>query len=717
MTGLDPEDLTLFLSEAEEVLENLEEGVITLERQGESPAILAELFRAAHTLKGSSATAGFSHLARVTHHLESVLAMARDGECHLDAGSVDVLLDAVDWLRLATGAIRRGTPDPDSSALVSRLESLVRLLGDPASNVTGTHVVDTASAGEEPIAAGPAAHRNNPGFAAAPRSVVIETSFSEDADMPGVRMYQALVRLESAGRLVESRPSAGDIEQGRISQPLRVAVETQMSVSDLESLVLGVPGVTSVKVTEREQQELQLPEPAGDAPGATLDVMLDTQPATVDTPRVAAGTPDRQAGGFSSGRLGQSVRVNVSIIDSLMNLVGELIIDRTRLAGLIASLDRPGEEEVLSSLNATAAHLGRMVSEVQDSIMRARLMPLQTLFKRYPRMVRDLARKSSKEIDFEISGEDTELDRSVIEALDDPLIHMLRNCVDHGIESPEERLEKGKPACGRVSVSARHQESCVVVTVSDDGRGMDPSKMRSVAASKGLLQEDEASRLTDEQAIDLIFMAGFTTATKVDETSGRGVGLDVVRANLKRINGSLDLWTRPGEGTRFTMRLPLTLAVVRALLVSAAGDVYALPASAIQEVVPLAPGAVRTVAGREVIIVREGTHPLVRLAWLLRDGMGGDACSDQTRSGSACSGIDHGERFPCRYAVIVSTAGPAVAFGVEQILNEQEIVVRSLGGLLKSTPGISGATILGNGEIALILDAHALVLGLDKRVL
>ncbi len=715
MTGLDPEDLTLFLSEAEEVLENLEEGVITLERQGESPAILAELFRAAHTLKGSSATAGFSHLARVTHHLESVLAMARDGECHLDAGSVDVLLDTVDWLRQATSAIRRGAPDLDSRALVASLESLVRLLGDPASSVTSTHAVPPESS-EDSSAAGQATGRSSPAQATALRSVVIEVSFGEDAGMPGVRMYQALVRLESAGRLIESRPSTEDIEQGRISQPLWVAIETRMSVSDLESLVQGVPGVAGVQVTDHRPQEPPLAEAGRDAPAATQDAVPAAPAAPSGTPYQAPDAREQRADGFSSGRLGQSVRVNVSIIDSLMNLVGELIIDRTRLAGLIASLERPGDEEALSSLNATAAHLGRMVSEVQDSIMRARLMPLQTLFKRYPRMVRDLARKSNKQIELEISGEDTELDRSVIEALDDPLIHMLRNCVDHGIEPSADRLEKGKPVHGRVSVSARHQESCVVVIVSDDGRGIDPSKMRSVAASKGLLQEDEASRLTDEQAIDLIFMPGFTTATKVDETSGRGVGLDVVRANLKRINGSLDLWTKPGEGTRFTMRLPLTLAVVRALLVSAAGDVYAVPASAVQEVVPLVAGAVRTVAGREVIVVREGTHPLIRLAWLLRDGMAGYVSGGETRD-DECSNEGSQERFPCRYAVVVSTAGPTVAFGVEQILNEQEIVVRSLGGLLKSTPGISGATILGNGEIALILDAHALVLGLDKRVL
>ena len=688
---LEPEDLALFLSEAEEVLENLEEGVITLERQGESPAILAELFRAAHTLKGSSATAGFAHIASVTHHLESVLAMARDGECHLDAGSVDLLLDTVDWLRLAMDAIGQGSPDPASAALVSSLESLVRLLGDPASNTTGIHAAQelVTAVASRTGSAGVGIGQATPGPVPI-RDAVVEVSFSPGTDMLAVRMYQALVRLEAAGRVNGSSPSPDDIEQNRISEPLRASVETTMDASSIESLVLGVPGVVAVHLVE-QPRATRMTGGASGRPGAEEQDPADPAPD---------GIQRQQATGKRSGQLGQSVRVNVMIIDSLMNLVGELIIDRTRLSGLLASLGRQEDETILDALNATAGHLGRTVSDVQESIMRARLMPLHTLFKRYPRMVRDLARRSGKEIVFEVSGEDTELDRSVIEALDDPLIHLLRNCVDHGIEPPSERLEKGKPAYGRVNISAKHQESCVIVAVSDDGRGISPSKMRTVAVKKGLLSEDEASRLTDGQAIDLIFMPGLTTATKVDETSGRGVGLDVVRANLKRINGSLDLWTETGKGTRFTMRLPLTLAVVRALLVSAAGDVYAVPVSAVQEVVPLGPGAVRTVAGREVIIVREGTHPLVRLSRLLAGGTPGGA----------------GPEPPCLYAVVVSTTGSTVAFGVERILNEQEIVVRNLGDLLRSTPGISGATILGNGEIALILDAHALMLGLNRKV-
>jgi two-component system chemotaxis sensor kinase CheA len=682
VTRLEPEDLALFLSEAEEVLENLAEGVVTLERQGESAAILAELFRAAHTLKGSSATAGFSHIAGVTHHLESVLAMARDGECRLDANSADLLLDAVDWLRAATRAIRQQEPAPDSTALVSNLEALVRVLGDPESTQ-----VQPPAAGE-PLMLGArqfpviTADSNSGGSRAGTKAV--EVSFDAGTDMLAVRMYQALIRLEAAGRVLGSSPSAEEIEQGKVSQPLSVSLETMMDCPAIEPLVLGVPGVAAVKVLER---------PPGTEAGSAR-----------------AGAGERQPALARPGTLGQSVRVNVSIIDSLMNLVGELITDRTRLSGLLASLDR--EDEVTDMLVSTAGHLGRTVSEVQESIMRARLMPLQTLFKRYPRMVRDLARRSAKTIMFEISGEDTELDRSVIEALDDPLIHLLRNCVDHGIEPPAERLETGKPAHGLISVSAKHQESCVMVTVSDDGRGISPARMRSVAVAKGLLSEDEASRLTDEQAIDLIFMPGFTTATKVDETSGRGVGLDVVRANLKRINGSLDLWTEARKGTRFTMRLPLTLAVVRALLVLAAGEVYAIPVSAVQEVVALGAGAVRTVAAREVIILRERTHPLVRLSHLLGRSAyrHGDRslCSEKGRTGTP--------QALCHYAVVVSATGSSVAFGVERILNEQEIVVRSLGGLLKSTPGISGATILGDGEIALILDAHALMSDFSIKV-
>jgi two-component system, chemotaxis family, sensor kinase CheA len=621
---LDKEDMELFVSEADELFQTLEENLLLFERDGSTPEAIAAVFRAAHTLKGSAATAGFSEMALVTHRMEDIFQKARDGLFVFDRGSIDALLLALDWLRSARQAIVSSAPLPDPDPVILRLTSMKS--------------VSKAS-----------------------RRVIL--AFAPDVDMLAVRMYQAVLTAEELGGVVGSTPSLQAIENENPSPPLTIDLTSSHDDSQIKARLSELPGVTDVRIV------------------------------SPPTSRSAAAGPAAEV----AAPVTHSVRVDVSLIDSLVNLVGELIIDRTRLSQIISELgsETAGSAPVVE-LNSTVGHLARITGEIQDGIMRARLMPLDILFRKYPRMVRDLAQKKGKEVQFVIGGGDTELDRSVIECLDDPLIHLLRNSVDHGIEVADERVSRGKPPCGTVQVTARHEDNHVVVEVKDDGGGIDPERVKKSAIKKGLISAEAADRLTKEQATDLVFVPGFSTAEQISETSGRGVGLDIVLANLKKINGSIEAITEVGKGTTFLLRLPLTLAILKALLTKVGSDTYAIPVSAVQEVQEIRKDSVQTIGGRQVIVVRDKVVPLLHLSHHLNKGH---------NPPSAVSS----------FAVMVQSAGVQVAIGVSDILSEQEVVVKSLGPLFRNVRGVYGATILGQGDLALILDVHAIVAAMNEK--
>ncbi len=622
-----PEDLALFVSETEELLNLLEEALIGVERHGVALDTIQHMFRAAHTLKGSSATAGFGDMAQVTHFLEDVLALARDQQIELDIEAVDTLLECVDWLRLAKQRIEQHQTLPDPRCITDKLKRI-----------------------------GETGH--------APCSYLIDVELTEDAVMPSVRMFQILCLLQEHTTLIRSEPSMAQVRENTGIYRLKAWVETSKVLDTLENQIGEMPDVKTVSISNS-------PVACGSGDLADRTDVID------------AAT--------SARRLSQTVRVDVSVIDNLMNLTGELIIDRGRLTQLISELqDTKGAESIVANLALTAGHLARVTSEIQDGVMRARLMPLSSLLRKYPRMLRDLAVLSGKQVELTTSGENTELDRSVIEALDDPLIHLLRNSIDHGIEPPNERISLGKPETGCISISAMQRENHVVLEVSDDGRGIDPEKIRTAALNRGIITAEAARNMTDEQSLELILIPGFSTASKVSETSGRGVGLDVVSSNLKKINGALEVRSQIGRGTKFVMSLPLTLAIVRALIVRSMDEVYALPVSSVREVIDLSSSCMRHVRSQPVILCRDETLPLFHLHSVLR----------------TASAVQ--PTVP-KFAVIVSIGGRNVAFGVDSLVSEQEVVVKALGSLLESTVGVSGTTILGHGDVAVIVDPHALV--------
>ncbi|MBC7325506.1 MAG: chemotaxis protein CheA, partial [Moorella sp. (in: Bacteria)] len=363
----------------------------------------------------------------------------------------------------------------------------------------------------------------------------------------------------------------------------------------------------------------------------------------------------------------------------------------TRLAEVGNGLKaRLGNEELLETLEEVSLHIGRITSDLQEEIMKARMFPIDQVFNRFPRMVRDLARKAGKEIDFIIEGRETELDRTVIEEIGDPLIHLLRNAIDHGIEAPEARLKAGKPRQGMICLRAFHQENQIVITVEDDGAGMDPEKIKEKAVARGLVNRELAARLGPREALDLIFLPGFSTADEVTDVSGRGVGMDIVRNHIEKINGTIDIRTTPGKGTMFTIKLPLTLAINRSLLVQVEGRVYAFPLANVVEIIDITPADIQHVHRQQVVVVRGRVLPLIYLGQAL--GL----------SRSAPPGGNYA-------VVIVGLAEKQLGFIVDNLIGEQEIVIKSLGNFIGKIPGIAGATIMGDGSVALILDVRSLV--------
>ncbi len=676
-----PEDLKVFLEEAEEQLQLLEGDVVKLEKAGEDAELLQEIFRAAHTLKGSSATLGHQPMARLTHSMENVLDKVRKKKLSPSTDVVNLLLECLDVLRGMKDDIADGR-----ETKVDLEPLLARLMTDagPATGPTapaptgaeagGQGAVDVAREFVTQLSDEERA-RLAAGMAEGAQGAICRVTFDPECLMTSVRAYQVLLALGEAGQVLNSVPSSEDIEAEKVGHELTAYLLTMEDRAQLETTVKGIGDVTRVEVSVAQAAQGGPRTAEGRVGGAQ-----------------AGGTaPQGEAReGAQTKKSATTVRVDVNLLDNLMNLVGELVIDRTHLAQILNRADQAqGTSEVTDDLGRTSAHIGRVTTQLQEEIMKARMLPIENLFKKFPRMIRDLALKAGKEIDFVVEGQETELDRSVIEEIGDPIMHLLRNSVDHGIESTADRKAGGKPKIGTIRLKAEHSESHIIITVSDDGKGIDVEKVKASAVRKGFLTEAQARRLSDKQAMDLIFLSGLSTAQTVTEVSGRGVGMDVVRKNIERLNGSIELHTVPGHGTETRIKLPLTLAIVRALLVSLDQSVFAIPLTSVSETLRLTPQMVKTIKRKEAIIVRDSVLPLVRLARVF--GM--------PETGNETVG----------YVVVVNSNAQRLGLVVDGLVGEQEVVIKSLGGFIGNIQGLSGATILGEGDVALIIDVGSLV--------
>lgn len=652
--GIPKEDLNLFLTEAVELLDNTEANLLELEKSPGDSSIVNEIFRAMHTIKGGAGMLQLSAGVEVTHAMETILDQVRSGQKKVTSGLIDVLFAVLDWLRAWTTALQSNAPEPNPEDIKVRIGRLDRT--ENAKNLSSgqdrplddmDRLKDLQNIADQERAKGK-------------NVVVLSVRFASNAPLLSVRLFQVLTLVSETCDVLGSTPTQEEIERDKVSDRLEIVLALNGDARDVEALVKSVQDVIEARIRSFESP---------------------TRPEA-----------SQNDGSVRKTSLGKTIRVDVSLLDFLMNMVGELVIDRTRLSQIAARLTR--DERTLaigSEIAALASHLQRTSAELQEGIMRARLLPLRNIFGKFPRMVRDLASKCGKEVLLEVSGEDTELDRTVLEAIDDPLIHILRNAVDHGIEMPEQRERAGKPAVGKITLSAWHEENQVLVRVTDDGGGIDIEKVKRVAVKKGLKTQAEVDKMSEKEACELIFLPGFSTADVATEVSGRGVGMDVVRSNLERINGQVEVRTMPGQGTEVTLRLPLTLAIMRALLVRAGKSVYAVPTSSVTEVILLKGQKTGRVKGKTVLSVRDRVMPLVSLEGVLRDGIWDDAVLTK------------------KYAVLTRNDEEPLALAVDELIGEEEIVVKEMGRLLSRLRGVAGATILAEGDPAVILDVNRLL--------
>lgn len=663
------EYLGLFLDESRENLQQLNASLLAMERDAADRDALTTVFRVAHSLKGMSATMGFTAMAGLTHRMEEVLTGLRDGGAPITAEATDALFACLDTLQgMVDRVAAADESEVDTAPLLRRLEEVA---DDGATGGRTRAPAASAAAAVTAARGGLSDYERMLVTEAAGQGlavVAVRVELAPECVLHAARAYMVATALEAHGDIVRSEPSTEQIERDEVDGNLVFWVAT---AADPGILAAAADGVSEVASSDVEVVAVGDDGVACRAPD--------------DPPGTTAG--DAGAGAAPAGsavRAGSAtVRVGADRLDALMDLMGEMVIVRTRLDQLVAGDDPAG-------VRAAVEDLGRVTGDLQSLVMSVRMMPVETVFMRFPRMVRDLAHSLGKQVDLRIVGEDTELDRTVIDELGDPLVHMLRNAVDHGLEGPEERTAAGKDATGTVVLEARHAGSSVVIEVRDDGRGMDPDALRASAVRKGMMDGERAAALSDTEALELVMLPGFSTAATTTDISGRGVGMDAVRDRILSLGGSIEITSAPGEGTTFTVHLPLTLAIIGALLVRAGGETYAIQTEAIEEIVVVPAAEVRTAGGPPCMVLRDQVVPVV---WL-RDRLRVDG--ERTHDGDL-------------EVVVVHTGAGRAGVVVDGLVGQQDIVIKQLPAYLGAVLGIAGATVLGNGSVALIVDVAALV--------
>lgn len=687
---LTPEEMKLFLQEGYEQIELMEQGLLELESEPDNSQTVQEIFRAAHTLKGGAATAGLTGMEQLTHVLESLLDEVRDQVRPVTTQLIDELLDAVDVLLQSLQTIDAGgsADDVDVTAIVDHLTNLLQY-DAPEEDEALQNIEQQAipEQSEEHKQESPSLEKQYPKEGTKFLQVVV--TVAADELLAPVRLYQTYLVVEQFGDVVRTNPSIDELENGDHHDTLRVVIQTRVDIEQVQKALAEVP---SIEMTQADYVEY-------------VNVQRESDDASTKSPaddnakqKTNIGKQRRNTGATNVTNTiatSQTVRVSVEVLDRLMNLVGELVIDRTRLSRL-ATIDMP-TQHFQEELEQVSGHLTRITTDLQDSIMSARMVPLSTLFRKFPRMIRDVSRQLGKDVVFEMSGEDTELDRSVVEQIGDPLMHLLRNAVDHGLEMPEEREAKNKRKEGHLYLRAYHQENHIFIEVEDDGKGMDPEKIRNTALRKGLVTEEELQQLNDDEIIELILLPGFSTADEVSSISGRGVGLDVVRKNIERVNGHVAVQSEPNEGTQWRIKLPLTLAIVQALLVEIKDEVYALPIANVVEAMRVTKDQLEKAHGWYMLRVRDEVIPLINPA---------DVWGDIHR-------VEWNDAQPLPVVVLQAGFAP-VALMVDRLIGEQEVVIKNMGPLIGEIPGISGASILGDGRVSLIIDVGGLSKGVRQ---
>lgn len=641
-----------FLIEAFEMIEQLDQDLVELENRPEDLELLNRIFRVAHTIKGSGSFLNFSVLTHLTHHMEDVLNKARHGELTITPDIMDVVLESIDFMKKLLNAIRdTGTDantglDSDIANVVARLDAISK--GESPQDIPASQESSTTQ--EAPQSQAPQEASNN-----AQEEVDYSNMSPEEVEKEIERLLNQ--RQEEDKKKREEKRAKGELQD--IQAP-----------SEIEQ----TPNAT----------------PAAKAPESQKQPEVNATPAkqTEAKPQIK---PRQEENKTLATSVEQTIRVDVKRLDSLMNLIGELVLGKNRLIKIYNDVEERYEgEKFLEELNQVVASVSMVTTDIQLAVMKTRMLPIGRVFNKFPRMVRDLSRELGKNIELVISGEETELDKSIVEEIGDPLVHLIRNACDHGIESKEERIAAGKKEQGTVELKAYNEGNHIVVEITDDGKGMDPATLKAKAIEKGIIGEREADTMTNREAYSLIFKAGFSTAKVVTNVSGRGVGMDVVKTNIEKLNGIIDVDSTYGEGTTLKLKIPLTLAIIQSLLVGVQEEYYAIPLASVIETVRISQDEIYTVENKSVLRLRNEVLPLVRLA----DIFGVDSVFDNSEQA---------------YVVVIGLAENKIGVIVDFLIGQEEVVIKSLGSYLKGTEGIAGATIRGDGRVTLIVDIAAMM--------
>lgn len=708
--------LEIFLDETTEHLQSLNTQILNLEQDPENMDTINEIFRAAHSLKGMAGTMGYKRMQNLTHDMENVFSEVRNGTIKVKADMIDILFQCLDALEEYTTNIREtgdeGTNDN---------EALIKLLNDalnaseqeakapeqPAKETTAEPAKkETASAdggkkwldikldSTDLLVLREAKKQGKNAFG-------LTVSVQETCLLKAARAFLVFKALEELGEIIVSSPSAQDIEDEKFDLDFSLIIVTDADLDKVKAAVSNVSEIHSVEGDVIDPDKVELNEESKEQAEHTENMHKDEKAA--DKPAVAAAPAQLSAASAdkkqapakqNTGKpvVNRTVRVDIEKLDMLMNLVSELIIAKNSLvAASAAGTAQGGTAAQNNNVNEQIEYLESVTTNLHNSVMKVRMVPIESVVNKFPRMIRDLSKKLDKKMELYMSGEETELDRTVVDEIGDPLMHLLRNAADHGLESAEVRAERGKPAVGSIWLDAYQDGNNVVIEVRDDGNGIDAEAVKRKAIERGIVTPEQAANMSEKEIIDLLFLPSFSTSEKVTDVSGRGVGLDVVKSKIEALSGEVEVRTKLGEGSTWIIRLPLTLAIIQALMVVVGGEKYAISLGSIQTIEDISPEDIKLVQNKEVIHLRGNVIPLIRLDKEL------DVVSNRGKDENM--------------TVIIAKKGDKTAgLVVDELLGQQEIVIKSMGKYIDNKCRlISGATILGDGEVALILDANALI--------
>ncbi|MBF7096343.1 chemotaxis protein CheA [Alkalibacter mobilis] len=664
----------LFFEETDEYLQSLNDNLLQLEKDTDSPGIIDEIFRSAHTLKGMAATMGYTTMAELTHSMENVLELFRSGKVKVTSNTVTVIFKCLDKLSEIVEDLRsEHYPDYDIKSLLYELDALA----DP--KMAAKDEVDSKPAlGKSDEISDMDADIIRSALEKGYNAFSIAVKVVENCMLKGARAYLVVNKLEAQGDILQTNPGVEDLEEGNFDRVFKMIFLTKETKENVREMIENVSEVEEVSIDEITEEALpdhyimtedaEVAEDGNNANKNSKEILDQKKNQNLRSEEKATTIPTAT----------QSIRVDLSRLDNFMNLVSELVIYRTRLEEL-------SSKQKSTEIDEPLEQVARITSDLQDLVLKIRMQPVNVVFNRFPRMIRDLSQELNKEIDLIIKGEETELDRTVVSELGEPLVHLMRNAADHGIESIAERVAKGKEPKGTIRLEAYQEGNKVVIKVSDDGKGLNPETIRESAVKKGIPAED----LDKNELIQLIFNQGFSTNQEVTNISGRGVGMDVVRQKISSLGGSIEVMSEVDKGTQFVIKLPLTLSIIQALMVHVGTETFALPLGIIEKVVNAKPGDIKESHNEEVYVYREKVIPVVRVNEKL--------------------GIESREEN--QHIILVMIGGKHYGLLVDDLIGQQEIVIKKLSGSLGNMKEYLGATILGNGDITLILDVGNLCSG------